>query len=85
MISNDQYFAGGRGTGFINISMEEIFGSALDWLTQKGDKRNLACKGPPPVNYFQSNNDQNLFFSNIFRGLGIFIFKKTPKYAQSDG
>ncbi len=84
MISNDQYSAGSRWTGFINTSFEEIVGSALDWLVQKGDKRNLACKAPPPVNHFQSNNDQNLSFANIFRGLGIFVFQKTPRYAQTD-
>jgi len=68
----------------VNTNFEEIFGSALDWLVKKGDKRNIACKAPPPVNHFQSNNDQNLSLKNIFRGLGIFLFQKTPKYAQSD-
>jgi hypothetical protein len=57
----------GSGTSFVNTSFEEIFSSGLDWLVQKGDKRNLACKGPPPVNDYQSNNDLNLFFKNIFR------------------
>jgi hypothetical protein len=85
IISNDSYFAGGRGTGFVNTNFEEIFGSATDWLVKKGDKRNLACKGPPPANQYQSNNDLNLSFTNIFRGLGIFLFQKTPKYAKSDG
>ena len=51
-------------------------------VQKKGDKRNLACKAPPPVNHFQSNNDLNLFFKNIFRGLGIFVFTKTPPYAK---
>ena len=67
----------------MNTNFEEIFSSANDWLIKKGDKRNLACKAPPPVNHFQSNNDLNLFFKNIFRGLGIFVFKKTPPYAKS--
>lgn len=84
LISNDSYSWGDRGTAFINTNFEEIFGSGLDWLVKKGDKRNTACKAPPPVNHFQSNNDQNLSFTNIFRGLGIFVFQKTPKYAKTD-
>jgi hypothetical protein len=36
------------------------------------------------VNYFQSNNDLNLSLKNIFHGLGIFLFQKTPKYAHTD-
>lgn len=36
------------------------------------------------MNFFQSRNDQNLSFTNIFRGLGIFVFQKTPKYAKTD-
>jgi hypothetical protein len=84
IISNDSYSAGGRGTAFIDTNFEEIFGSALDWLVKKGDKRNLACKAPTGVNFFQSRNDQNLSFKNIFHGLGIFLFQKTPKFAQPD-
>lgn len=67
----------------MDANFEEIFGSATDWLIKRGDKRNLACKTPPPTNHFQSNNDLNLFFKNIFRGLGIFVFTKTPPYAKS--
>lgn len=85
IITNDSYSADSRGggTAFINTNFQEIFGSALDWLIKKWDKRNLACKAPPPVNHFQSNNDMNLSFSKIFRGLGIFVFKKTPPYAKT--
>jgi len=85
VILNDSYSWGDRGTSFVDKNFEEIFGSGLDWLVKKWDKRNLACKAPPPVNFFQSNNDLNLSFKNIFRGLGIFVFQKTPKYAKSDG
>ncbi len=84
VISNDAYFASGGGTAFINTNLEEIFSSGNDWLIKKGDKRNIACKAPVGFNFFQSNNDQNLSLKNIFRGLGIFIFFKTPRYANND-
>lgn len=82
IIYNDQYTANGNGRNFVNGSFEEIFSSANGWLINRGDKRNLACKWPPPVNHFQSNNTDNLSFKNIFRGLGIFVFEKTPRFAQ---
>ncbi len=85
VITNDTYLLDGNGRRFVDSNFEEIFGSVNDWLIKKGDKRNLACKWPPPVNFFQSNNDQNLSLKNIFRGLGIFVFQKTPTYAKPDG
>lgn len=84
IITNDSYLLSWNGRSFVDTNFEEIFGSVNDWLIKKGDKRNLACKWPVAVNHFQSNNDQNLFFKNIFRGLGIFVFEKTPKYAKPD-
>jgi|GEM_PF-3136094 len=84
IMTNDAYSASSRGTAFVDANFEEILGSGVDWLIKKGDKRNIACKAPPPVNHFQSNNDLNLSFKNIFRGLGIYVFQKTPKYAESD-
>lgn len=84
IIYNDQYSVSGDGKGFVSANFEEIFGSVNDWLIKKGDKRNIACKWPPPVNQYQSNNDQNLFFKNIFRGLGIFVFQKTPRFVEKD-
>lgn len=85
IITNDQYLLNSRNTSFVDKNFEEILKSWINWLVDKGDKRNLACKWPPPVNQFQSNNDQNLSFKNIFRWLGIFVFQKTPKYAKNDG
>lgn len=83
IITNDSYSSNGDSTSFIDANFEEIFGSAVEWLVKRGDKRNIACKWPPPVNDFQSNNDLNLSFKNIFRGLGAFVFWKTPPFMQS--
>jgi hypothetical protein len=44
IISSESYSGGGRDTGYVNKNFEEIFGAGLDWLVQKGDKRNIACK-----------------------------------------
>ncbi|MFA6079924.1 MAG: hypothetical protein WC753_00380 [Candidatus Gracilibacteria bacterium] len=82
IITNESYFSGGGGRRFVDANFEEIFGSAHDFLIKKGDKRNLACKTATSKNHFQSNNDLNLFFKNIFRGLGIFVFQKTPPFAK---
>ncbi len=69
IITNDSYSSSGDGRKFVDANFEEIVGSANEWLIKRGDKRNLACKAPVSFNFFQSNNDMNLFFKNIFRGL----------------
>ncbi len=80
-ISNKHYFLG-WGQGKWNSSLQWIFERGLEWLIKNGDKRNLACKAPPTINFYESENDLNFEFSKIFSGVSIFVFWKTPTFLE---
>ncbi len=80
-VKNTHYFLGGSGGSERGKnSFQWIFEEALEWITKNGDKRNFACKAAPTVFFFETENDMNFEFSEIFSGLGNFVFWKTPKF-----
>lgn len=70
-------------SGTNNNSFQAIFEEGLEWIIKHGDKRNFACKAAPTINEYESNDDASLKLSEIFTGLGIYVFWKTPPFLVS--
>lgn len=71
------------GSSENNNSFQAIFEEGLEWIIKHGDKRNFACKAAPTINQYESNDDAGLKLSEIFTGLGIHVFWKTPPFLLS--
>lgn len=64
-IKNTHYFLGWSGS--TSPSFQWIYERWLDWLMQKWDKLNLACKAPPAIFQYESENTLMRKFKEFFK------------------
>ncbi len=70
-IKNTHYFLGWSGS--TSPSFQWIYERWLDWLMQKWDKLNLACKAPPAIFQYESENTLMRKFKDSFKWVSISV------------
>lgn len=70
-IKNTHYFLWWSGS--TSPSFQWIYERWLDWLMQKWDKLNLACKAPPAIFQYESENTLMRKFKDSFKWVSISV------------